>query len=133
MITTPSDVARRSKPMSRPASRRNLAGSAGMLLQQFGRTPFAIRPLLPPGSAAAALDDVDKAFKAIGDASTGRCAELQEDQANSRGPDLQRGPHTATGWLRHFTRSGLVTPSTRRAACLLERQQWGAVGAVAIV
>ena len=106
-----------------------------MLLQQFGQDAVAVRPLLPPGSAAAALDDVDKAFKSIV-ALDARARESLKDEQSllaadlifSEGRDSTGGLVAALGGFDAAARRAFAG---QRAA--IEQQRWAAVGAVAIV
>jgi len=136
MITTASDVASAQHAYVAPGQPAQPWLERGaMLLQQFGQDAVAIRPLLPPGSAAAALDDVDKAFKAIVTLDGKVRESLQEDQS-LLAADLifSEGRNTADGLAAALH---ALEASSRQALGgqrgFLERQQWGAVGAVAIV
>jgi hypothetical protein len=105
-----------------------------MRLQQFGQDAVAVRPLLPAGSARAALDDVDTAFKSIV-ALDARVRESLKDEQSLLAADLifsdARDPAgglvTALGGLDAAARRAFAG---QRAA--IEQQQWAAVGAVAI-
>ena len=106
-----------------------------MLLQQFGQDAVAVGPLLPAGSAAAALDDVDTAFKSTV-ALDARARESLKDEQSLLAADLifsdardsAGGLVTALGGLDAAARRAFAG---QRAA--IEQQQWAAVGAVAIV
>jgi len=106
-----------------------------MLLQQFGQDAVALRPLLPAGSAAAALDDVDTAFKSIvaldataRESLKGEQSLLAADLIFSAARTSSGGLVTALGGLSAAARQAFAG---RRAA--IEQQQWAAVSAVAIV
>jgi hypothetical protein len=105
------------------------------LLHQFGQDAVAIRPLLQKGPAAPALDEVDKAFKAIVTVDGKVRDSLQEEQ-HLLASDLifSEGHETAgalVGALGNLDASARKVFAAQRAA--IERQQWTALGAVAIV
>jgi len=106
-----------------------------MLLQQFGQDAAAIRPLLQSSTAASALDDIEKHFKAVVTIDARVREELQQDQ-KLLAADLifSEGHNTVSGLVMALGTLGASERQTfaeRRAAS--ERQLWEAAGAVAFV
>ena len=136
MITTASDIASAEHAYVAPGQPAQPWLERGaMLLQQFGQDAVAIRPLLPPGSAAAALDEVDEAFKATVTLDGKVRESLQEDQGLLAADLIFSSGRTTAGGLAAALHA-LETSSRQALAgqrASLERQQWGTVGAVAIV
>jgi hypothetical protein len=136
MIATADDIASAQQAYVAPGQPDQpwLERSA-MLLQQFGQDTAAIRPLLQSTAAAAVLDEVDKDFKSIVVVDEKARQDLQEAQ-NLLAADLIFGEgHDTTAMLvmtlRRLEDGEQQTSIAQRAS--LERQQWGAVGVVAVL
>ena len=107
---------------------------SAMLLQQFGQDAAAVRPLLQSNDAAAALDDIEKDFKSLVIIDGKARQDLQQAQ-NLLAADLifSEGHDTIgmlTMTLRALGASEQETVAAQRAS--VERQQWGAIGVLAI-
>jgi predicted secreted protein len=136
MIATAGDIASAQQAYVAPgqAAQPWLEQSA-MLLQQLGQDVAAIRPLLQSTDGATALDDVDKQVKSLVviDGKARQDLEQAEDLLAadlifSEGHEAIRMLVTA---LRGLVASEQHASIPQRA--LLERQQWGSLGGIAIV
>jgi hypothetical protein len=106
-----------------------------MLLQQFGQDAAAIRPLLRSTGAASAVGEIEKDFKSIV-VIDGKARESLQEEQHLLAADLifSEGHDTVSGLvaaLRRLDASERQTFGAQRAS--VERQQWGAVGGVAVV
>ena len=106
-----------------------------MLLQQFGQDAAAIRPLLKSTGAESAVGEIEKDFKSIV-VIDGRARESLQEEQHLLAADLifSEGHDTVSGLvaaLRSLDASERQTSAAQRAS--IERQQWGAVGGVAVV
>jgi hypothetical protein len=108
---------------------------SAMLLQQFGQDAAAIRPLLQSNEAAGALDEADKAFKAIVIIDGKARQDLQQSQ-NLLAADLIFSEGRDTIAMLVTTLRGLKSAEEQTSAAQrasLERQQWGTLGVVAVL
>src|SRR6185295_16526495 len=100
MITTASDIASAQHAYVAPGQPAQPWLERGaMLLQQFGQDAVALRPLLPAGSAAAALDDVDTAFKSIVAVDARARESLKGDQSLLAADLIFSAARTSSGGL----------------------------------
>jgi len=108
---------------------------SAMLLQQFGQETVAIRPLLKSADAAAAIDNVEKEFKSLVVIDGKARQDLQQGEELLAADLIFSEGRDTIGILvmnlRSIEASEQQTLLPQRA--LLERQQWGALAAVAIV
>jgi hypothetical protein len=106
-----------------------------MLLQQFGQETAAIRPLLQSADAAAAIGDVEKEFKSLVVIDEKARQDLQQGEELLAADLIFSEGHDTIGMLvmtlRSIEASEQQTLVPQRA--LFERQQWGALAAVAII
>jgi hypothetical protein len=108
---------------------------SAMLLQQFGQDAAAIRPLLQSNDAAAALDEIDKDFKAIV-VIDGRARQDLQQAQNLLAADLIFSEGHDTIAMLVMTLRGLESAEEQTVAAQrasLERQQWVGLGFVALV
>lgn len=108
---------------------------SAMLLQQFGEEAAAIRPFLQSADSRAALDDVEKDFKALV-VIDGKAREDLQQAEDLLAADLIFGEgHDTIGklvmTLRGLEASEQNTSLPQRT--VLERQQWGTLAGVATI
>jgi hypothetical protein len=106
---------------------------SAILLQQFGQDAVALRTLLQPGEAAAALDQIDASFKALVMIDSRARANMQEGQNLLAADLIFSDGHDVIGLLittlSDLRASQRALATSQRAAA--EQQQWIALGSVA--
>jgi len=108
---------------------------SAMLLQQFGQLQLEIRPLLKSRDALAALDQVNEQLKTIV-AVDGRSREYLEQGESLLAADLifSEGNDAVAAAVKTLRASdGLEQQGATTLRSDLERQQWGALAAIAVI
>jgi hypothetical protein len=108
---------------------------SAMLLQEFGQDAAAIRPLLRSTDAAAALDEVEKDFKAIVVIDGTARQDLQQEQSLLAADLIFSEGHDTIAalvmTLRGLESAEAQTVAAQRAS--LERQQAGALAVIGVI